>query len=436
MQVLTFSDWLKKTNTNPIVTLRPDIKTRDDLIDAASRIASYVSKTEAKRIAILTDVSFLFIASLYAVLSEKREAILLGSRKSVTDSRSELFDLALVNDATGEKEVSFSALLRKSPKPLNPVDDSAQILLYTSGSTGKPKAIAKSVALMDKEAAITTELFGKNLTGTTLATCVDPAHLYGLTFAIWMPVSLGIPLLGERLLSQEDFAHTPGPLSVIATPTFLRYLDTKIGPIESRFLLSAGGKLEESAIEKAHQVFACPVSEIYGSTEAGVIGTRCHKIGSIETTWRFCPNISLKETSEDLTTIKTPLSESGLFHLEDRLAFLDKSHFTLLGRKDRVVKIGEERISLDEIQAVVKEKLGFTSYAVAVDRGEQKRIGLVVELESSKAFSREKIPSYIAFLRGAVATVALPRFWREVKRFPANDRGKIDYKAMEALFDA
>ena len=435
MQVLTFSDWLKKEEANPIVSLRPEVKTRNDLIDAASRIASYVSKTEAKRIAILTDVSFLFIASLYAVLSEGREAVLLGSRKSVTDSRGELYDLALVSEATGVKDVSFETLLKEEPKTtLNPVKDNAQILLYTSGSTGKPKAIAKSIALMDKEAAITTELFGKDLVGTTLASCVDPAHLYGLTFAIWMPMSLGIPLIGERLLSQEDFTHLTGPLSVIATPTFLRYLDTKIGPIESHFLLSAGGKLEDSAIEKAHQVFACPVSEIYGSTEAGVIGTHRHEMGSVETTWRFCPKISLKETSEELTTIETPLSDTGVFYLEDRLSFIDKTHFKLLGRKDRVVKFGEERISLDEIQSVVKEKLGFTSYAVTVARGEQKRIGLVIETESSKGFSRKSIPSYVATLRGAIPTVALPRFWREVKRFPSNDRGKIDYKAMEALF--
>ncbi len=436
MQILTFSDWLKKTDANPIVSLRPEVKRRNDLIEAASCIASYISKTNAKRIAILTDVSFLFIAALYAVLSENREAVLLGSRKSVTDSRSELFDLAFVSDATSEKEVSFDALLKEEPKALNPVKDSAEILLYTSGSTGKPKAIAKSVALMDKEAAITTELFGKDLAETTLASCVDPAHLYGLTFAIWMPVSLGIPLLGERLLSQEDFTHLTGPLSVIATPTFLRYLDTSIGPIESHFLLSAGGKLEDSAIEKAHKVFECPVSEIYGSTEAGVMGTRHHEVGSVETVWHFCPKISLKETNEEHTTIQTPLSETGLFTLEDRLDFLDPSHFTLLGRKDRIVKIGEERISLDEIQTVVKEKLGFTSYAVAVTKGEQKRVGLVIETESSKAFTRESIPSYVATLRGAIPTVALPRFWREVKRFPSNDRGKIDYKAMEALFNA
>ncbi len=436
MQVLTFSNWLKKIDANPIVTLRPEVKTRTDLIEAASCIASYISKTSAKRIAILTDVSFLFIASLYAVLSENREAVLLGSRKSVTDSRSELFDLALVHETKSGKEVSFETLLKETPKTLNSVKDSAKILLYTSGSTGKPKAIAKTVALMDKEATITTELFGSKIVGTTLASCVDPAHLYGLTFAIWMPVSLGIPLLGERLLSQEDFTRLAGPLSVIATPTFLRYLDTKIGSIESHFLLSAGGKLEDSAIDKAHRVFHCPVSEIYGSTEAGVIGTRRHEIGSVTTTWHFCPKISLKETNEELTTIETPLSETGVFHLEDRLAFIDKSRFSLLGRKDRVVKIGEERISLDEIQSVVKEKLGFTSYAVAVTRAEQKRIGLVIETESSRNFSRECIPSYVATLRGAIPTVALPRFWRELKRFPANDRGKIDYKALEALFHA
>ena len=436
MQILKFSDWLKKEKTNSVITLRPEVKTRDELIEASSRIASFIEKTEAQRIAILTDVSFLFIASLYAVLSEKREAVLLGSRKNVTDARSDFFDLAFVTESTNEKEVSFGTLLKEKPKTLNPVEDSARILLYTSGSTGKPKAIAKSVALMDKEATITAELFGKDLAGTVLASCVDPAHLYGLTFAIWMPMSLRIPLIGEKLLSQEDFAGFTTPLSVIATPTFLQYLDTRLDSIKSHFLLSAGGKLEDSAISRAHQVFACSISEIYGSTEAGLIGTRRHEQGSMENVWHFCPGISLKNTQEEIATIQTPLTETGQFNLEDRLSFLDKTHFFLLGRKDRIVKIGEERISLDEIQSVVKEKLGFTVYALSIVRGKQKRVGLVIEKENSRDFSRKNIPIYTAALRGAIATVALPRFWREVERFPFNDRGKIDYKAMEALFNA
>ncbi len=437
MQALGFSEWLTGRKPGDIVRAGVNPKSITDLAGDASRIASYLSRVEGSRIAIVTDDGYHFVAALYAVLSEGKTAVLLGSRKSVLTGRDALFDLALVEEAGGsEKEITLSSLVEKEErKNLNPVKEDAKILLYTSGSTGAPKAILKTVSLLDAEARITTALFGADLAGTTLASCVDPAHLYGLTFAIWMPMALGIPLFGKRLLSQEDFTKLTGPLAVIATPTFLRYLDTKLPPINAKFLLSAGGKLEESAISHAHTAFQCDVSEIYGSTEAGVVGTRRHAIGLAETLWSFCPGVSLKDTANGIVTIRTPLTESGAFTLEDRLAFTDETHFTLLGRLDRIVKIGEERISLDEINSVVKEKLGFSVYAVGVKRGTQCRIGLVVEEAQDHLFVRGAIPKYLESLRGAIPEVAMPRFWRTVTHFPTNDRGKLDRKKMEALFD-
>ena len=437
MPALGFADWLTGRPLKDVVRAGKNPKTIADLRADASCIASFLSKVEATRIAIVTDESYRFIAALYAVLSEGKTAVLLGSRRSVLHGRDALFDLALVEETEGsEKEVTLSSLIEKEEaKKLNPVREDAKILLYTSGSTGRPKAVTKTVSLLDAEARVTTELFGANLARTTLASCVDPAHLYGLTFSIWMPMALGIPLCGKRLLSQEDFTRLTGPLAVIATPTFLRYLDTNLPEINAKFLLSAGGKLEESAIALAHKVFGCAVSEIYGSTEAGVVGTRRHAVGSVETLWSFCPSVHLKDATNDVITIRTPLTESGFFTLEDRLKFTDAEHFTLLGRLDRIVKIGEERISLDEINSVVKEKLGFSSYAVGIKRGSQCRIGLVIEENKEHPFVREEIPKYLNTLRGALPQVALPRFWRVVPRFPTNERGKLDRRKMEALFD-
>ena len=437
MQAVSFSEWLTKRKPEDIVRTGENPKSIADLTRDAGRIASFLSRVSATRIAIVTDDGYNFVAALYAVLSEGKTAVLLGSRKSVLNGRDALFDLALVEEeGESEKEVLLSSLVEKEEgKELNTVKEDAAILLYTSGSTGSPKAVLKTVSLLDAEARITAALFGGNLIGTTLASCVDPAHLYGLTFAIWMPMSLGIPLYGKRLLSQEDFTRLTGPLAVIATPTFLRYLDTNLPEINAKFLLSAGGKLEESAIALAHKAFHCEVSEIYGSTEAGVIGTRRHAIGRVETLWGFCPGVYLKDTTNDVVTIRTPLTESGLFTLEDRLSFADATHFTLLGRLDRIVKIGEERISLDEVNSVVKEKLGFSVYAVGVKRGTQCRIGLVVEETKDHPFMRERIPEYLEALRGALPQVAMPRFWRTVTHFPTNDRGKLDRRKMEALFD-
>ena len=168
---------------------------------------------------------------------------------------------------------------------------------------------------MDVEAAVTTEMFGSALKGTVLAGCVNPAHLYGLTFAVWLPMTLGIPLFGERLSSQEEFLRVPEPVSAVTTPTFLRYLDDALDAVRAHFVLSAGGKLEPEAVTKARRFFGCPISEIYGSTEAGVVGVRRHEQESIEPSWHFCPGISLLSENDTGTVIRTPPHTIGRLYL-------------------------------------------------------------------------------------------------------------------------
>ena len=152
----------------------------------------------------------------------------------------------------------------------------------------------------------------------------------------------------------------------------------------------------------------------------------------------FLPPRTFRLLSENDTgtVIRTPLTPSGVFTLEDRLAFAKDGSFTLLGRRDCITKIGEERISLDEVNQIIRKRLGFSARSLAITRGNQTRIGVVVEDPNGTQFDRTKTASYVQTLRGYLPTPALPRFWRVVTRFPVNDRGKLDRKHMEALFDA
>lgn len=437
MQKLAFSRWPFDRETDHTVCVGLFPKTQADFARDIAHLAGAFSRIEGDRIALFLDESYSFICALYACLSEGKTAVLLGSRQSAIKTQSTLFDAAVTNEEPDDPRFhAFQSLFQAPAKEIAPVSENAHILLYTSGSTGEPKAIVKTVAQMDAEAAVTTEMFGSALKGTVLAGCVNPAHLYGLTFAVWLPMTLGIPLFGERLSSQEEFLRVPEPVSAVTTPTFLRYLDDALDAVRAHFVLSSGGKLEPEAVTKARRFFGCPISEIYGSTEAGVVGVRRHEQESIEPSWHFCPGISLLSENDTGTVIRTPLTPSGVFTLEDRLAFAKDGSFTLLGRRDCIIKIGEERISLDEVNQIIRKRLGFSARSLAITRGNQTRIGVVVEDPNGTQFDRTKTASYVQTLRGYLPTPALPRFWRVVTRFPVNDRGKLDRKHMEALFDA
>lgn len=437
MQKLAFARWPFDREDDHSVRIGTLPKTQANFARDIAHLAGAFSRIEGDRVALFLDESYSFICALYACLAEGKTAVLLGSRQSAVKTQSSLFDAAVTDQESDNPRLhGFQTLLQAPPKDVVPVSENARILLYTSGSMGKPKAIVKTVAQMDAEASVTTQMFGGALERTVLAGCVNPAHLYGLTFAVWLPMTLGIPLFGQRLTSQEEFLRVPEPMSAIATPTFLRYLDDTLPAVRAHFVLSAGGKLEPEAVTKARRFFGCPISEIYGSTEAGVIGVRRHTQDCAEPFWHFCPGIGLISERDTATTIRTPLTQSGVFTLEDLIAFTKDGAFTLLGRCDRIIKIGEERISLDEVNQVIRKRLGLSAWSLAVARGNQTRIGVVVEDPNGKTFDRTKIASYVQTLRGYLPTPALPRFWRVVTRFPVNDRGKLDRKHMEALFDA
>lgn len=429
------SEWLLPQSVDVTVAVGTIRKTHSDLIHDTACIANGLKQRSGNRIAIALEDNYDFLCVLLATLSIGKIPVLLGSRTTLSCSESSLFDHVVASSKDNAKTIGFPDLLAMPPTAIPPILPTAKMHLCTSGSTGMPKIIEKTVSLMDAESRITAKLFQKFVAGTLLVSCVDNSHLYGLTFSLWMPLSLGIPIYRQRVRFQEDFPASQKPLAVITTPTFLRNLDETSSPLQANFVLSAGGILPHPAIAKAWRFFQCDVSEIYGSTESGVVGTRCHRKGSVANNWRLCPEIAITAGDETKTTIRTPLHPDGRFELEDQLKINRDGSFELLGRKDRIVKIGEERISLDEISEKIQQICGLSACTVGVMHHACLRIGVVVENTQGTDFSKAKIPDYVNSLRGSIPAVALPRYWRAVSAFPVTERGKIDYQKMKAMFD-
>ena len=274
------------------------------------------------------------------------------------------------------------------------------LVLFTSGSSGTPKRIEKTVGLMSREAVITQRLFGRHLEGAVIAATVDPRHLYGLTFAVWMAMTTGTPVADARTVYQEQLLEFDRPVALVTTPTFMRMLDTALERPRIAFCLTAAGVLDDEALSRMHAWTGVAVHEIYGSTETGVVASRRHDAGRMNPAWTLIDEGGLEETEQGWR-LASPLLPQGSILLDDRLEMSSDKVFRLLGRRDRIVKIGEIRLSLTEIERVVKEALGLEIRALSVKQAGRTVIGAVVCERTSPGW-RGRCPNRIETTGGSI----------------------------------
>lgn len=427
---------------------------------AVYRVASLLRKEVANRILIGGSESpLLFTILLLGTLYAEKTPILMGADTSTRLRMKEAFDLLLLGET--ESSSGLEALPHLQVKSdsnevsaeeidaffcSHSLEGTASLLLYTSGSSGKPKEIVKTLSQMDAEAASLTEYFSRAqaenrygaINGATVLSTVDPHHQYGLTFAVWVPMALGLELSQERI-RYEEMLTLETPWILVTTPTFLRTLTTPLthSPL---WAMSAGGKLEAGDFAAWRKVSPAPLEEIYGSTECGVIAQRVHCGNDITENWTLSSDATLI-IEEGTPYFLSPHSSGsvqdalGRVSLDDKLALLTPKTFKLLGRADRVAKVGEKRLSLTEIENTLLTELGLVARALVIKRGARKVIGVVVDREHSPSYNNTAHQSYRKKLVSQLEPLALPRYWRSVSTMPRNAQGKIKIAQLEELFN-
>ena len=400
------------------------------------------------RVAIDADAPHAFAVLLAAVLWTGSVPVLFAGRGGQYERLLDDYDAVLTTErgkpfpkpalcATideGSEEAAEAAtpgaLELRAPEAQRPV------ILFTSGSSGTPKRIEKTVGLMSREAVITQRLFGRHLEGAVIAATVDPRHLYGLTFAVWMAMTTGTPVADARTVYQEQLLEFDRPVALVTTPTFMRMLDTALERPRIAFCLTAAGVLDDEALSRMHAWTGVAVHEIYGSTETGVVASRRHDAGRMNPAWTLIDEGGLEETEQGWR-LASPLLPQGSILLDDRLEMSSDKVFRLLGRRDRIVKIGEIRLSLTEIERVVKEALGLEIRALSVKQAGRTVIGAVVCERTSPGW-RGRCPNRIettAALAGRLDPLARPRLWRHVADWPTDAQGKVVVPMLAELFE-
>lgn len=442
MSKTSFVAWLRRS-ADDIVAYRDDgeaISRREFVKDVCVAARALVG-FEGQSIAIDEGHPYRFTVLLCAVLWSGCTPVLFPGRGAQFEALQASYDAVLIDAVDAPNTYPKTVLIVKSDaEPLSLEGLKAPhanhpIQLFTSGSSGTPKCIEKTVGLMDREADVTTRLFRSVTEGTVIQSTVDPRHLYGLTFNVWFAMSAGRPMATTRRVYQEQLLTLPTPVALITTPTFMRMLETSLAAPTLPFVLSAGGPLSAEAKATLKAWSPSTIYEIYGSTETGVVASRAHKDSDETPDWTLIDEGVLNETTEGWV-LSSPLLTNGVLTLDDRLTMTGERTFRLLGRRDRVVKIGEVRLSLTEVERVVERRLGLVIRALPIEQGERTVIGAVVNEKLSSQW-QGSLPDRRAVtkaLYGVLDPLARPRLWRSVEDWPINAQGKVETQRLLELF--
>jgi uncharacterized membrane protein len=301
-------------------------------------------------------------------------------------------------------------------------------VVFTSGSTGHPAPHVKTWGSLVRGAlALGRHLgFGPSFAPQIIGT-VPPQHMFGLEATVMLPlqwrgaVDAGRPLLPSDVKAALE--ASPEPRWLMTTPLQLRAcVDDALelgGAL--RGVISSTMPLDAKLAQAAESLWHCPVEEIYGSSETGMMALRRSASGP---TWTLCEGLSF-ETAGGATRVRGGHLDAP-FTLTDRVELEGGRRFRLLGRIGDMIKVAGKRASLEDLNARLRAVPGVDDGAYYMPDGASRPVAFAVAPGASA-------PSILEALRRDVDPVFLPRPLYLVGALPRAANGKITRDGLEAL---
>jgi hypothetical protein len=307
-----------------------------------------------------------------------------------------------------------------------------KITFHTSGSLGASKPIQKSVIDLQNEAKALHSMFADRIKSSPVFGMVPHQHMFGMTFRIVWPLLSRRQIMGKTFGHWEDlFSFLKPGATIVAGPAFLERMGG-LAQLESRLrpkmIISGGAPLSVEAADLAMNILGTAISEFFGSTETGVIGTRSRENG--EPSWTPLPGLDIRLKNDHLVVGET--------HLADKVFMLPDGRFEFLGRSDRIVKIEAARVNLSVVEeslivlesvkdaAILVLENKIAAVVALTDEGNKKLIS-VGKFRFERRLRKE--------LASTLENTSLPRRWRFVKKIPADQMDKRPQKLLAQIFD-
>jgi acyl-coenzyme A synthetase/AMP-(fatty) acid ligase len=411
-------------------------------------VAHNAERLLARRIrrgALVCKDSYRFMVGLLALTQIGASIILPPNEQPGTlrELQSE-FD-ALVTDSHAFKDERRAAIessgAEASPRHLE--IERSRITFFTSGSTGDMKQVPKTLAHFEREAEAIEAAWGARLGAPRIFGTVTHQHVFGMTFRLMWPILTGRafesefhaawePLL-EKLTGHSVIVSSPAQLTRMAA------LPPMAADRRPAMVITAGAPLPEAAAAEAEGIFGCRPKEVFGSTEAGVIGWR-DDVGS-QVTWRPFPGVEIAAGTDGVLLLRSRHASEDGGAQADRITLSGDGRFRLEGRIDRIVKVEGKRVSLDRMERAIIA-LPWIAEATVVSLVENRLyLGAVARLTPPGIEEIERLGKFRfeRMLRRELAdaedAAVLPRRWRFVEELPVDGMGKRRIADLRKLFD-
>ena len=423
---------------NDLIATQPNW-TRADFNRAVFQLSGCLKARNCQSAALWFDDAALFACAVLAAWHAGARVLLLPNAAPENIAWGETADILLTDNLVHHNAWHLPEILtQRQPEndrqPENTaIPAAAEAHLKTSGSSGNAQIIVKTALQMQTEAAALAAALPFDHAGATAIGSVSPQHLYGFTFRFALTLTLGWVIARDQARYPENLLAATRSKSVwIASPAVLNRLengrDWAAAAANVAGIVSSGGALPKATAAQLAAHANRPY-EIYGSTETGIIASR--RGGEV---WQPFDGVIWGQDADGALWAQSPWAT--------RVQTADLveprgNGFALLGRKDRIIKLEDKRVSLTQMEHNLLQHAWLADAHCALHNrrvaawAALNEAGIVALREQGRAAVADTLKRHLAATQDKTA---LPRYWRFAAALPRNAQAKIAAADFQAAF--
>jgi len=333
-----------------------------------------------------------------------------------------MFDLS---PTTASALVSLPTMKSWAQEALSRWDNSAKTIVFaTSGSTGIPTTCRQLFALLKQEIQAQARIFHGC---SRILTLVPRHHIYGFLFAALLPKALDIPVLDLPPVPSASMqtALAPGDL-VVAFPLFWKSLAQLDGCIPAGIRgVTSTGPCPPEIIHALLTKGLAQMTEVYGSSETGGLGTRNHPDEAYTLLPFWQPHPEQENGTTQVTRLLPEGNMSSPYDMPDLVHWETARTFRPIKRKDKAVQVAGVNVYPEKIAALIRTYPLVRTCTVRLMRPDEGTRIKAFIVPTTKNWSAHTRRAFRAWLADNLTPAEMPKGLTFGDALPVNTMGKI-----------